>query len=371
MVIVEETRLDLGENGKNGSVVEEAEEQFLPGDIVLAKVKGQLWWPARVHSPDDSSPTAIQCREPGKLLMAFYGDHSAAWVLPSEVLPLVGNLASFSTLYWKLSRIYKTSGFPKAVREALYEVGRLVQGEMVCRCIPEDRRGGLARPLIDNAGVRKGVLAPEVDINRLGLPKFEAADVLEKVEEFARGGRSGVALVDVGVLRGWLTAFYRYKGCHRYELESYSQPVLVEGLEDKEKTVKIDLPRVKAEKPAPNPGNGSSSRQRKKSRYLSHPYVFQGCGSVKKRKQLPDSLPMLSSAVDDPDSTANGDLVADVKDMMDKLAATLVILQNNQSKFSAEEKSRLTKDFRQLGEQIEMVIGKVGTMCRELEDTSS
>ncbi|PIN01485.1 Non-specific serine/threonine protein kinase [Handroanthus impetiginosus] len=122
--------------------------------------------------------------------------------------------------------------FHKAIQGALDEVGRLVESDMTCKCVPLEKRDGLARPVVENAGLKPGVLAPEVDILRLSIPQCEPAEILSKVMRFAKGDSVDSAL-EVAVLKSSLSAFYRAKG--GYQLPEYHEPVYIEGLEDKNK----------------------------------------------------------------------------------------------------------------------------------------
>lgn len=70
---------------------------------------------------------------------------------------------------------------------------------------------------------------PEVDINRLSVPKYEPAEVLARVKNLAQAVSIG-SMLELAVLKSWLSSFYRSKG--GYQLPVYYDAHQIEGLED-------------------------------------------------------------------------------------------------------------------------------------------
>ncbi|KAI3463010.1 hypothetical protein Pfo_019673 [Paulownia fortunei] len=222
--------LDVDGDGKgegNGEKLNDQDNRFCVGDFVWGKIRSHPWWPGQVYDPKDASEFAMKHRQEGRLLVAFFGDGSCSWCLPSQLIPFVENFPEMST-------ISSSKTFLNAVERAIDEVGRLVESELTCNCIAEEKKDDLARPMMANAGLKAGVIMSEVDVHRISIPKYEPAELLEKVRQLAKAVSVGSAL-DLAVLRSWLSAFYYFKG--GYLLPAYHEPLHIEGLEDENKNV--------------------------------------------------------------------------------------------------------------------------------------
>ncbi|KAL3833151.1 hypothetical protein ACJIZ3_007887 [Penstemon smallii] len=212
-----------GEGERNVEKSANQEHEFRVGDFVWGKIKNHPWWPGQIYDSKDASEFAMRYFQEGRLLVAFFGDGSCAWCLPSQLVPFVEN-------FEEMSKDSNSKSFLKAVQSAVDDVSRVVESKILCNCIPEENKGGLGRIVVANVGLKEGVLMPEVDFDRLRIPKFEPYELLDKVRHFAKIVSVGNAL-EVAVVRSWLSAFYRFKGC--YQLPSYHEAIHIEGLEDK------------------------------------------------------------------------------------------------------------------------------------------
>lgn len=210
-----------GENLKDGEI------GFRVGDFVWGKIKSHPWWPGQVYDPKDASEFALKHKQDGRLLVAFFGDGSCSWCSPSQLIPFVDNFSEMST-------DSNSKSFLNAVQRSTDEIGRLMELEMTCNCIPKEKKDSLAKPEATNAALRAGVDQPELDVCRLPFPKYEPADVFQRVVQLAKVVSVGNVL-DLAVLRSWLSAFYYFSGGH--SLPVYHEPFHVEGLEDKNKDV--------------------------------------------------------------------------------------------------------------------------------------
>ncbi|XP_047957569.1 PWWP domain-containing protein 3-like [Salvia hispanica] len=276
----------------NGELLEDQDHGFRAGDLVWAKIKSQPWWPAQVYDPRDASELALKHSREGCVLVCFFGEDSCSWCLPVQLVPLVENLDSI----WSER---PSRSFEKAVHRAFDEIGRLMESKILCRCISLEKRGDLARPVAKNVGVKAGLLVPEVDFDRLPIPQYEPADIRAKLVRFARTASFGNVL-DLTVLRSWISA-YSYAECGGRRLAAYSEPVLIEELEDSRVVSPFyspeptdDVKKVyKRKRLRTAIGGGfkddrlvvfqpneieskaepSTARERKKSKYLSPPYT--------------------------------------------------------------------------------------------------
>ncbi|KAG6390064.1 hypothetical protein SASPL_151542 [Salvia splendens] len=206
----------------NDSEMNNKEHGFRVGDFVWAKIKSHPWWPGQVYDPEDASEFAMARKQEGRLLVAFFGDGSCSWCSLSQLVPFVEKFS-------QMSKDSSSKNFLYAVQTVADEVGRLMELEMMCKCIPEEKKESLAKPEVLNAGLRAGVVVPEVDVCRLSLPEYEPVDVLDRVMQLAKVVSVGNAL-DLAVLRSWLSAFCYFSGART--LAVYHEPFDIEGLEE-------------------------------------------------------------------------------------------------------------------------------------------
>lgn len=217
----------VGEGEGTVEELKDGETGFRVGDFVWGKIKSHPWWPGQVYDPKDASEFALKHKQDGRLLVAFFGDGSCSWCSPSQLIPFVDNFSEMST-------DSNSKSFLNAVQRSTDEFGRLMELEMTCNCIPKEKKDSLAKPEATNAAMRAGVVMPELDVCRLPFPRYEPADVFQRVVELAKVVSVGNAL-DLAVLRSCLSAFYYFNGGHL--LPVYHEPFHVEGLEDKNKDV--------------------------------------------------------------------------------------------------------------------------------------
>lgn len=203
---------------------------YAVGDFVWGKIKSHPWWPGRVYDASAASDFAMKYNQTGRLLVAYFGDGSFSWCPPSQLVPFVDN-------FGKMSKQSTSKSFLYAVEKALDEISVLVEFQMTCQCISEESRTELSWPLAVNAGIKKGVQVPVGETVSLLLSHFEPAERLKDLKLDARINSISNAL-EFAVLKSWLSAFYRAKYGSR--LASYSEPLQVEGLEDKEEDQVID-----------------------------------------------------------------------------------------------------------------------------------
>ncbi|KAL1553367.1 hypothetical protein AAHA92_14056 [Salvia divinorum] len=213
----------IDDDKMNDSETNNQEHGFCVGDFVWGKIKSHPWWPGQVYDPKNASEFAMTRKQEGRLLVAFFGDNSCSWCSPSQLIPFVDNFS-------EMSKDSSSKSFLNAVQSATDEVGRLLELDMRCKCISEEKKDSLAKPEVTNAGSKAGVVMPEADVCRLSFPKYEPVDVLDKVRQLAKVVSVGNAL-DLAVLRSWLSVFYCFKGGHM--LSVYHEPFHIEGLEDK------------------------------------------------------------------------------------------------------------------------------------------
>ncbi|KAL2455826.1 uncharacterized protein Fot_57248 [Forsythia ovata] len=135
---------------------------MLEGDLVWGKIRSHPWWPGQIYNPLDASKFAEKhshAGQAGRLLVAFFGDGSCSWCLPSQLIPFVEN-------FEEMSKDGSSKTFLNAVQRSVDEVGRLLESNLTCKCIPEELKVGLPRPLVANAGIKVGLsLTSEIHLS--------------------------------------------------------------------------------------------------------------------------------------------------------------------------------------------------------------
>lgn len=196
--------------------------EFSVGDFVWGKIRSHPWWPGRIYDPLDGSDYAKKVKQRDRILVAYFGDGTFAWCIPSQLRPFQQNFV-------EMSKQSSSRNFVNAVEEAINEVGRLVDLKMTCSCVPKDNLIGFGRSLAVNAGIKEGLLVPEGGIEKFSTALFEPAVFLPALKGIARAATIP-NMLEFAVLKNWLCAFYRAKGGH--QLPTYYEPLPIPGLED-------------------------------------------------------------------------------------------------------------------------------------------
>lgn len=212
---------DAGEDGREGEM-DMAYDQFRVGEFVWGKIRSHPWWPGRIYDPLNASDYAKQCKQRDKILVAYFGDSTFAWCNPSQLSP-------FEESFVEMFKQSTSKSFVNAVKEAVDEVGRLVDLKMTCSCVPQENLMGFGRSLAVNTGIKEGLLVPEGGIEKFSTALFEPASFLPVLKDVAQFVNT-VNMLEVTVLKNWLSAFYRAKG--GYQLPTYHEPLPISGLED-------------------------------------------------------------------------------------------------------------------------------------------
>ncbi|KAG5527243.1 hypothetical protein RHGRI_028219 [Rhododendron griersonianum] len=225
-----EVNANGNENEEDEDAVDEELEYFV-GDFVWGKIRGHPWWPGQIYDPSDASEYARKYDQRERLLVGYFGDGSFSWCTPSQLKPFVEG-------FEEMSKQSDSKSFVNALQKALDEIGRLVELKMTCSCIPEENRVGLARPLAKNTGIKQGVLVPEYDMSILSVPQLGPVELYETLRCIAEVG-SSTSLLDLTVLRSYLSAFYRAKGGQK--LAVYQEHQLIKELEDENREQDTDF----------------------------------------------------------------------------------------------------------------------------------
>ncbi|KAI3991647.1 hypothetical protein MKX01_038045 [Papaver californicum] len=198
---------DLSGGGvEKGKEIEQVQDNvFSVGDFVWGKVKNQHWWPGQIYNPLDASSFALKNQEKDHLLVAYFGDQSYTWCNPSELKPFQEN-------FGQMLMQTKAKKFHNAVKEVLNEIGRIVESQMTCSCIPMEAQIGLVKPLAVNPGIKGGVVVPDCRINEFSKTHFEPAkfvSILMYIAEIV----VPPTMLELTVFWRQLAAFNRSRSC--------------------------------------------------------------------------------------------------------------------------------------------------------------
>ncbi|OWM70655.1 uncharacterized protein LOC116214091 [Punica granatum] len=219
---VETGKLGFESKNEEGDLVGLEEYKYSVGDFVWGKIKSHPWWPGRVYDSSVASEYAAKLRQEGKLLVAYFGDGTFAWCHPSQ-------LRSFEENFEEMVKQSSSKAFLHSVKEAVEEIGRLVNSKMTCPCVRGTEQNG---PFVVNSGVKEGVLLPDEGIGKLEVASIEPTDLLTILRHKAQVADVACG-IELGILKGWILGYYRAKAGFRYELPVCVEPEPIPGLEDR------------------------------------------------------------------------------------------------------------------------------------------
>ncbi|XP_030458081.1 serine/threonine-protein kinase ATM [Syzygium oleosum] len=274
---------------------------FAVGDVVWVKTKSQTWWPGKILDPLDSPKYGMETLGVDKsecLRVRYLGSGHVSWCLLSH-------LKSFHMNFEQMLRQNKSRSFISAVEKAVDEFGTRVRLKLLCASsLPEDEDGGVKT----EEGAKASVLE---ELGEVSSGLFEAEKFLHHLKCIALA-TSVPSMLELTVVKNYLSAFYCSIGHHHMPMqvlrpttETEDNAEDLKGSEDGLKTKKKrktwcsaqehgsdavedvsagKLDPLSEEEAGGNSDYGSKednekgleSRARKKSKYLSYPYVNWG-----------------------------------------------------------------------------------------------
>jgi hypothetical protein len=351
-----------GEKSKEAGDVEEDKEidnpeyNFSVGDVVWVKTKSQTWWPGKIYDPLDVPGHAAKSEQRDCLLIGYFGSSHIAWCSLSHLRPFQEN-------FEHMLGQNKSRSFIGAAEKAAHEFGRCIKQEMTCSCALKQSqqsagvqsKEGVARPdrksgelgefsvtqfepanfilQLKNlalVGSMPGMIEFAVAQNRLSafyrsighfqLPMHQLQETSD-IEDSDDGllmvkSKFDVQIEDQVIQSADLQKESEVLG-NNFLLQEKIEDV-ADGLDGEMGAVPEDCKSNAAEKDTVSNDktskskerkrgndseakNGSESRERKKSRYLSFPYVNWG------HKGLPDETedPKAPQAPEEADTNVN------------------------------------------------------------------
>ncbi|XP_010940066.1 uncharacterized protein [Elaeis guineensis] len=177
--------LGMGFPLKAGEAEEEVERHsFAVGDFVWGKIKSHPWWPGQVYDPSRASDHAKTVhRRDRSVLVSYFGDDTVAWRQPAQLRPLVPE-------FHRMVKQSSSKSFVGAVEDALGEIGRCLELELTCHCMPPEARPASARG----------------QVGRAPVVNFAPLEFLEHLRHAARDV-SVVDMLEGVMLKSWIMAF--------------------------------------------------------------------------------------------------------------------------------------------------------------------
>lgn len=283
--------------GVNGNEAEDnasdyQEHNFAVGDLVWVKMKTDLWWPGMICDPH-ASKDGGKCDQRDGFFVKHFGNTNSVWCQPFQLKPFVEH-------FELMSRQNKSKSFYGAIEKALGEFGRRVKQKMTCSCFSKENQVGAKNfPKEDGSGG-----------SVFSASQFEPSDFLKFIRLRALGlGNAGS--IEFTVNENCLSAFYNSIGHEQlplYKLRPTNNLISVNKDEDLDKLSSSDgvlkscrsgsddskmtegelsgslesnrgmrnmisRSKIGNENAGGNSEKGFESRERKKSKYLSYPYV--------------------------------------------------------------------------------------------------
>ncbi|EHA8587208.1 putative Serine/threonine-protein kinase ATM [Cocos nucifera] len=170
---------------KAGEAEEEVERRFFAvGDFVWGKIKNHPWWPGQVYGPSRASDHAKTAhRRDRSVPVSYFGDDTVTWCQPAQLRPLVPE-------FHRMVKQSSSKRFVGAVEEALGEIGRCLELDLTCHCMPPEARPASARG----------------QVGRAPVANFAPLKFLEHLRDVARDV-SVVDMLEGVMLKSWIMAF--------------------------------------------------------------------------------------------------------------------------------------------------------------------
>ncbi|KAJ7956239.1 serine/threonine-protein kinase ATM [Quillaja saponaria] len=304
------------ENEAKEVVIDNPEFIFFPGDVVWVKTKNQTWWPGKIYDPSDAAQFAMKSELTDGLLVGYFGNSHVALCCQSQLSP-------FHVNFEQMLGQNKSRSFLGAVEKAVEEFGKCVRLEMTCSHLSKESPWSGGDPESKEVST---VNCRPAKFGEFSVTHFEPAEFLSYLKHLAQVV-SMPRMLERAVMQNRLSAFYGSVGHSQlpmHQLQEASEAehspsdrsmakkkfnvqvedqnkepdcgivpgkVVLElrkskrdGSELKGQVISLLSSSITTENTAPSTGNdndmcretfdkSSESRERKKSKYLSYPYV--------------------------------------------------------------------------------------------------
>ncbi|KAK4370827.1 hypothetical protein RND71_010302 [Anisodus tanguticus] len=252
-------------------VSDNQEHNFAVGDFVWVKIKTDLWWPGMICDPH-ALKDAGKCDQRDGFFVKHFGNTNSVWCWPFQLKPFIEH-------FELMSLQNKSRSFYVAIEKALGEFGRRVKQKMTCSCFSKENQVAAQNfPSKEDESGGSVFLASQFEpSNFLKFIKLRALDLCSP------------GSIEFTVNESCLLAFYSSIGHKQLPLYKLRPTNNVKDGSDDCKVTEMELsgslesPRetgcmiscshIGNESAGGKSEKGFESRERKKSKYLSYPYV--------------------------------------------------------------------------------------------------
>ncbi|XP_047940503.1 uncharacterized protein LOC125187865 [Salvia hispanica] len=260
---------------KEEDIIGEREHTYDNGDIVWIRTKTQSWWPGMVCYPSPAPRDMAKLR----CLVKYYGTSSIVWCDNADLRPFV-------EYFEQISGQNNSRVFFNSVETAVCEIGFRVRLKMTCPCFAKD-----SQPLDSQWSVKtkEENFMPKQKASMfddVSLSQFQPATFVAEIKDLARS-INVPGKIELMVMKSRLSPFYRSIGHFELPLQLLRSDVNDENhmntFGDGGNSVEANggnVTKTRTYSKKKNPDDkltssdkGMESRERKKSRYLSYPYV--------------------------------------------------------------------------------------------------
>ncbi|CAA3007226.1 Hypothetical predicted protein [Olea europaea subsp. europaea] len=274
-----------------GDNVGKQELKFGVGDMVWVKTPNQLWWPGMIRDPSSAAEDTEKYEGTGNFLVKYFGNVNSLWCHCS-------NLKPFFESFDQMTKQNNTSIFLGSIEKAISEIGRRVKAEMTCPCFLKESQKLESQSSAETRDVNsmsKVVKMGNSDI--LSLSHFEPSNFLARIRNLGRFGFLP-GKIELTIIKSRLSAFYSSVGHCQLPMLQLRPPIGDTSQIDQDSLTRLLMDNGRNNTSEGNrnfvlngnddstlsklgnvdikstlSGKGHESRERKKSKYLSYPYV--------------------------------------------------------------------------------------------------
>ncbi|XP_074355007.1 serine/threonine-protein kinase ATM [Apium graveolens] len=171
---------------------------FNVGDLVWTKTNTQLWWPGMIFDHSDLSNVTLKGGD-DRFQVKLFGSGNMLWGRTSQLKP-------FHDYFEQMSRQSISKSFFCAVEKAVGEIGRRAKLELTCPCYAEESKNTDLAERGDQISKERGC-----KLDELLVLQFEPEKLLARIKCFARDvAVSGI--IESKIIQNRLSAFYQSIG---------------------------------------------------------------------------------------------------------------------------------------------------------------
>ncbi|XVF82678.1 hypothetical protein PTKIN_Ptkin16aG0067900 [Pterospermum kingtungense] len=129
---VNKEQLWEGGNGEDW-IIDGQEHKFCVGDIVWVRTKNETWWPGKIFDSSDALRHALEGDQRNCWLVGYFGSSHVVWCCPSQ-------LKHFHLNFEQMTRQNNARSFIGAVEKALDDFGKHLTLKMTCSCTLQENK---------------------------------------------------------------------------------------------------------------------------------------------------------------------------------------------------------------------------------------